>query len=216
MTSDDWRLEIVFRSDGFADALRDHLDAGELEHELSSAFHDRVIVSREGATVFLYAGDREQAEKARALVEAYAEREKEELKVEFTHWHPVALEWRPADESLPADAAAEAAEHHARVAAERKESEEQGYPEWEVRADLPSCREAERLAERLRGEEVPTVHRAKYLLMGANDRDVAEVLAQRVREVAPADTKVAVEGNLREIEAERPPSPFAFLGGLGN
>ena len=68
--NDDWRVQVDFRAEGLADALHDHLDAAELEHDLSNAFHDRVIVSRSGTTIFLYAGDREQAEKARAVVEA--------------------------------------------------------------------------------------------------------------------------------------------------
>jgi hypothetical protein len=55
--NDDWRLQIDFVDEGLADHLHDRLDAQELEHDLSSAFHDRVIVSRNGTTIFLYAGD---------------------------------------------------------------------------------------------------------------------------------------------------------------
>lgn len=214
--NDDWRLQIEFRDEGVADALHDHLDAEELQHELSTAFHDRVVVSREGTTVFLYAGDREQAEKARGLVQTYAEREGEALDVDFSRWHPLALEWRPADEPLPAGAAAEAAEHQARVAQERKEVKKQGYPEYEVRVSLPSYGEAGDLAERLRDEGLPTVHRWRHLLIGANDEDQAEALAERIRGEAPAGSKVVVEGDLRDIEHSMPPSPFWFLGGLGN
>lgn len=61
--NDDWRVQVDFRADGPLDALLDRLDAQELEHDLSRAFHDRVIVSRNGTTIFLYAGDREQAER---------------------------------------------------------------------------------------------------------------------------------------------------------
>src|SRR4029077_2812049 len=108
--NDDWRLQIDFVDEGLADHLHDRLDAAELEHDLSRAFHDRVIVSRNGTTVFLYAGDREQAEKARDLVERLMRDEKEEVEVSFMRWHPEAEEWRPADEPLPDDAEAKAAE----------------------------------------------------------------------------------------------------------
>jgi hypothetical protein len=216
MTSDDWRLEIVFRDDGIADALKDELDSNGLRHELSTAFHDRVIVSHEGSTIFLYAGDREQAEKARTLVESYAEHEKEELSVEFTRWHPLALEWRPADEPLPDDVEAEAAEHQARIAAERKECEEQGYPDWEIRVSLPAFHEASEWAARFRAEGLPTVHRWRHLLIGAADEDQAKEIAKRLKSELPAGNDVAVEGDLREIEHSMPPSPFWFLGGLGN
>jgi hypothetical protein len=212
--NDDWRLQIDFVEENFADALHDRLDAEELEHDLSRAFADRVIVSRNGTTVFLYAGDREQAEKAQALVEELAQRDKEEVEVIFTRWHTDAEEWRPADEPLPKDGEAQAAEHAARVARERQESAESGYPEYEVRIDLPSHRQALELVERLRGEGLPTVHRWKYVLLGVADEDSANELAERIRAEVPPGSTVAVEGTWREAYAERPHSPFSFLGGL--
>jgi hypothetical protein len=212
--NDDWRLQIDFVEQNFADALHDRLDAEELEHDLSSAFHDRVIVSINGTTVFLYAGDREQAEKARALIERLTEEDGEDVNISFTRWHPEAEEWRPAGEPLPDDAASRAAEHAARVARERQESEENGSPEYEVRIDLPSHKQAEEFAERLQGEGLPTVHRWKYVLVGAADEDSANQLAERIRGEAPAGSSVAVEGTWREAYAERARSPFWFLGGL--
>ena len=211
--NDDWRLQIDFVEENFADALHDRLDAEELEHDLSRAFHDRVIVSNDETTVFLYAGDREQAEKAQKLVERLTAEEGEEVKLSFTRWHPEAEEWRPVDEPLPQDAEDRAAEHAGRVARERQESEANG-PEYEVRIDLPSHKEAEEFAERLQGEGLPTVHRWKYVLVGAADEDSANALAERLRGEAPAGSSVAVEGTWSEAYAERPHSPFWFLGGL--
>ncbi|MGN6255821.1 MAG: hypothetical protein ACTHO8_12705 [Solirubrobacterales bacterium] len=212
--NDDWRLQIDFRDEGVADAFQDHLDARELEHDLSSAFHDRVIVSRNGATIFLYAGDREQAERAKELVERWAVDGNEELDVDFKHWHPLAEEWEPPDKPLPEDDAAKAAEHRALIARERRETEERGRPEIEVRADLPTRHEAVELAERLRGEGFPVVHRWKFLLVGATDEDSAQALADRIRSEALPNSRVVVEGTWQQAYAERPPSPFAFLGGL--
>jgi len=211
--NDDWRLQIDFVEENFADALHDRLDAEELEHDLSRAFQDRVIVSNDGTTVFLYAGDREQAEKAQRLVERVTSEEGEEVKLSFTRWHPEAEEWRPADEPLPQDAEDRAPEHAARVARERQESEANG-PEYEVRIDLPSHKEASEFAERLQAEGLPTVHRWKYVLVGATDEDSANALAERIRGEAPAGSSVAVEGTWSEAYAERSRSPFWFLGGL--
>jgi hypothetical protein len=213
--NDDWRVQVDFVEEGPADALSDRLEARELEHDLSRAFHDRVIVSRNGTTIFLYAGDKEQAEKARDLVERLTKEDGEEVEMSFTRWHPEAEEWRPADEPLPADATARAAEHAARTDHERRESEASGHPEYEVRADLTSHREAERFAEQLRSEGLPTVHRWKYLIVGAADEDSANQLAERIRSEAPPGTKVAAEGTWREAYAEWP-HPFAFLGGIAN
>jgi hypothetical protein len=212
--NDDWRVQVDFVEEGFADSLHDQLDAEELEHDLSREFQDRVIVSRNGTTVFLYAGERGQAEKAQALVEELTRKEGEEVEVAFTRWHPEAEEWRPADEPLPRDGEARADEHVARVAHERQESEETGYPEYEVRVDLPSHGEAKELVERLEAEGLRSVHRWKYVLLGAADEDSANELAERVRAEVPPGSTVTVEGTWREAYAERPHSPFSFLGGL--
>lgn len=212
--NDDWRLQIDFVEEGPLDALHDRCDAEELEHDLSDAFHDRVVVSNNGTTIFLYAGDREQAEKAQKLVERLSAEDEEEVTISFTRWHPEAEEWQAADEPLPQDAQGQEAEHAARVARERKESEANGYPEYEVRVDLPSRGEAKELAERLGAEGLPAVHRWKYVLLGATDEDTANQLAERVRGEAPPGSTVAVEGTWREAYAERSRSPFSFLGGL--
>jgi hypothetical protein len=212
--NDDWRVEVDFVEEGFADALHDRLDAAELEHDLSRAFEDRVIVSRNGTTVFLYAGDREQAEKAQALVAKLAQEEQEDIKISLMRWHHEAEEWRPADELLPDGAAAQATEHAERVAKERQETEESGSPEYEVRIDLPSHAEAKDLVERLSAEGLRSVHRWKYVLLGAADEDSANELADRVRGEVLAGSTVTVEGTWREAYGERPHSPFWFLGGL--
>jgi hypothetical protein len=212
--NDDWRVQVDFVAESTADALHDRLQARELEHDLSVAFHDRVIVSRNGTTIFLYAGDREQAERAQALVEGLMAEHDEEGTIDLSHWHPLAQEWRPPDEPLPDDAEAEVAEHAVRIARERKETEETGEAEYEVRIDLPSRHEAEQFAEQLRDEGLPTVHRWKYVLIGTADEDFADELADRIRAEAPPGSSVAVEGTWREAYAERPHSPFTFLGGL--
>ncbi len=211
--NDDWRLQIDFRDDGVADALQDRLDVRELEHDLSQAFHDRVIVSRNGTTIFLYAGDEQQAEKARDLVVRLTEEDGEEVSIDFRRWHPLSLEWEPADEPLPEDAAARAAEHQVRIAKERQETEEQGYPRCEVQIELPSREQADAFADRLRAEGLPTARRWRVVLVGTTDEDAAKALSERIRGEVPAGTKVAVAGTLYEAEDDVP-RPFAFLGGL--
>ena len=83
-----------------------------------------------------------------------------------------------------------------------------------MRIDLPSRHEAEQFADRLRAEGLPTVHRWKFVLVGAADEDSANQMAERIREEVPAGATVAVEGTWRDAYAERPHSPFSFLGGL--
>jgi hypothetical protein len=80
----------------------------------------------------------------------------------------------------------------------------------------PSRDHAQRFAERLREEGLPTVHRWKYLLIGATDEDHAKALAERIRSEASAGSRVAVEGTWRAVLNEQPPNPFSIFGGLGS
>jgi hypothetical protein len=213
--NDDWRLQVDLRENGHARALTERLDAARLEHDLSDAFHDRVIVSRDDARVFLYAGTREQAERGREAVEAEARQQGWAVDVDLRHWHPSAEEWEDPDKPLPEDDAARLAEHEALIVREREQTARTGYPEFEVRVDLPSRHEAVRFSERLREEGLPAVRRWKFLLVGATDEDNAKALAARIEAEAPAGSRVAVEGTWAKAFAERPISPFAVLGGLG-
>jgi hypothetical protein len=213
--NDDWRLQIDVHEEGHAEALTERLDAARLQHDLSDAFHDRVIVSRDGARVFLYAGTRDQAERGREAVEAETRQQGWAVDVDLRHWHPSAEEWEDPDEPLPDGDVARLAEHEALMAREREETARTGRPEFEVRVDLPSRHDAVRFSERLREEGLPAVHRWRFLLVGATDEDNAKALAERIREEAPSGSRVAVEGTWAKAYAERPPSPFAVLGGLG-
>jgi hypothetical protein len=213
--NDDWRLQVDFHEEEHVRSLLERLGARELEHDLSDAFHDRVIVSRDGNRVFLYAGTREQAEAARKLIDELAAKHGWSVDAELKHWHPTAEEWEDPDLPLPDDDAARAAEHAALIAAERRETEERGYPEFEVRIDLPSHHDAVRFEEQLRSEGLPAVRRGKYLLVGATDEDQAKTLAERIEAEAPAESDVKAEGTWQAAYAERPPNPFAIFGGLG-
>jgi hypothetical protein len=213
--NDEWRLQIDVEDEGNAGSLTDRLDAADLEHELSEAFHDKLIVSGDGARVFVYAGTRAQAEQARDLIAKLAETNGWNVEAELTHWHPEAEEWEDPDLPLPAGDAAKVAEHEERIAAERTEFAASGEPEFEVRVDLPSHREAVRFAELLRDEGLPAVRRWKYLVVGATDEDSAKALATRLEAEAPSGSKVTVEGSGQVAYAERPANPFAVFGGLG-
>src|SRR5207302_1176245 len=126
--------------------------ASELEHDLHSAFHDRVIVSVDGPEVFCYAGTREQAQRAERLVRSLAEQHGWKLATELTHWHPSAEEWEDPDKPLPASDAERAAERAELMEQERTESATRGYPQFEVRVRCRSHRDTLALAEQLRSE----------------------------------------------------------------
>jgi hypothetical protein len=211
--NDDWRLHIDLHDEGFAHRLGETLQAEELEHDLERSFHDKVVVSVDGGDVFCYAGSRAQAEAVQRLIDKLIAEHSWQADVELTHWHPRAERWEPADEPGPVDPAHAATEHAERIADERAASAEQGYPEYEVRVQTRSRHDARQLVEQLEHEQIPAIHRWSVVLIGANDSDAAQALADRVRNEHPG-LEVAVELNGREVWKDMPGNPFAVLGGL--
>jgi hypothetical protein len=212
--NDDWRLRFDLREDGFAHRLLDEIEAFEIDRDLEHSFEDRVIVSRDGSEVYCYAGSREQAEAARQEVESLAARHGWELETELKHWHPTEERWEDADLPLPPDDAGREAERERLIEQEQAEARERGYPEFEVRIDCPSHRDAVQFAEQLRAEGLSSVHRFKYVLVGALDEDSAKALAERLRAEAPAGSEVRAEGTWQVMYAETPRNRYAvMLGG---
>jgi hypothetical protein len=213
--SDEWRLRIRLHEDGHAHKLTERLEASELEHDLETTFHDRLVVSRDGQELFCYAGSREQLEGVEQVVRSLATEHGWQPEFAVWRWHESAEQWEDPDVPLPHSDAERAAEHAALIQSEREELETRGYPEFEVRVEFGSHREAVAFAEKLREEGLPNVRRWKYLVIGAPDEDSANALAARIgRESGPKRTVVA-EGSGRAAYDERPPNPFWFLGGLG-
>jgi hypothetical protein len=209
--SDDWRVRIDLHDAGAASKLTELLEKSE--HDLEADFDDRVAVSRDGGEVFCYTGTRALAERVEALVRSLATENGWEIETDLKRWHPVAEEWEDANEPLPTGPA-EAAEHAELIEREREEVAERGYPEFEVRVELPSHRDAVEFVEKLRQEGLPYVQRWKYVLIGATDEDTAAALAQRLRVEAPPGSKVQVEGTWRAVQAESPFNRFAVFGGM--
>jgi hypothetical protein len=212
---DDWRLRITLTDSGDAGDLTEELRAHTLQADLRRTMHDRVIVSRDESQVFCYAGSREQAEATAQTIARLADERGWNPEIELRHWHPTAEQWEEADLPLPEDDAARAAERAERIAQERAESAQQGYPEFEVRVQCGSRGEAGELAGRLRDEGIPVVQRFSAVLVGATDEDSAEQLAERLRGEGPSGATVTVEGNLRAIYEDGPWRPFSILGGMG-
>jgi hypothetical protein len=212
--NDDWRLRIDLHEHAFAHQLSEMLGAVEIEHELERSFRDRVVVSVDGSEVFCYAGTRAQAEAAGQLIRQLIAQHEWDADIELAHWHPVAEQWEPPDEPEPDSEAAAGRERAERIATERAESAEQGYPEFEVRIQCGSRAQAGELSDRLEQEGIPNVHRWSYVLIGATDEESAQRLADRLRNEVPAGTQIIVELNLRTVWEERPGNPFAVLGGL--
>ena len=213
---EDWRLEVGVFGDGAAHALTERLDAGKLGDDLEEEFGKRLVVSADPPNVFVYAGEREQAEAAETKIRELAAEHDWDIEIELRHWHPTAEDWEDPDKPLPATDAERLAEHQALLAQEREDSDTRGYPEYEVRIECPSQHDTVKLDKRLHDEGFPTVRRWKYLLVGAADEDSANALAERLRGEAPPGSTVTAEASLRQTYDDEPTrGSFAIFGGLG-
>lgn len=213
--NDDWRVQVTCPTTGAAADLNELLRAGDFQHELQGAAGERVIVSLDGQELFLYAGERAQAERAADAVKSLVASSGVSVRTELRRWHPVSEEWVDADLPMPASENAVATEHSEMIAQERTEQAHLKYAEWEVRIGASSHREAIELSDRLRQQGIANMRRWRYLLVGAGDEDAANALAERVREIAGSTAKVAVEASSAAVEAEMPGNPFSVFGGLG-
>ena len=211
--SDDWRLRIDLDDAGASFKLTELLEKSE--HDLEGAFDDRVAVSRDDTEVFAYTGTRALAERVEALIRSLAEENGWKIETELKRWHPAAEEWEDPEKPLPAGPD-QAREHAELIEREREEVAERGYPEWEVRVETPSRRDAAAFVEKLLEQGLPYVHRWKYVLIGATDEDSAAALAQRLRVEAPPGSTVTVEGTWKAVHDETPfKTRYAVFGGMG-
>jgi hypothetical protein len=190
--ADDWRVTVDLE-DGSGEGLGARLSEHDLEDEARNRLGDAVAVSTDGPRAFLYADTREAAESARDVVASLVEREGLKATFSLDRWHPLAEEWKPADEAMPGTAEERDAELEELEAREEEETREAGFAEWEVRLDLGSHGDAVALAERLEAEGIPVTRRWTYLIVGAASREDAGELAERLTAEGPAGTTVHVQ-----------------------
>ncbi len=195
MARDDWRLRVELEEERHASDFlaRLGLDLGSEARELAKELEARrLVASNEGNFVFVYTPTREEARRARAIVEAELKElglSVQEMRIE--HWLHDEDRWD--DEAPGPDTEEELLEH--------------GYAPWEVRVACDSLEAAHELAEQLEQEGYGVVRRFHYVIGGTSSEEEAKALAARVHgEVEPG-------GEL--VYEVAPQNPFAIFGGLG-
>jgi len=195
MAQDDYRIKIAI-DDEHAGGLLERLglelsdEAAELARELEQR---RLVVSRDGDELFVYAASPVEAESARSVIQALlGDLDVSAVTGPVEHWLEDEERWddEPPDETWEEDEL------------------ERGYAPWEVRVETKSVAEAHDLAEQLRSEGFDVSRTFTYLIVGTASKEDAEALAKRVHgEVEPGGELVweTVPGN-----------PFAVFGGLGS
>jgi hypothetical protein len=193
--NDDWRIRIDLEEE-HAESLLERLglDLGSEARELAKELEGRrLAVSRDDDTLFVYAGSRAEAERAREIIEAELREAGLEGRVgTIEHWLADEDRW---DDEPPE-----------RFEAER-EVLEHGLAPWEVRIETPSPEEAERLAKQLQDEGLGVLRRHRYVIVGATSEEEAQELAKRLHGVPEASGQLVYEA--------LPQNPFAIFGGLG-
>jgi hypothetical protein len=193
--SDDWRIRIQLLESEQAETLlgRLGLDLGSEEaRRLASELEGhRLVVSRDGETIFVYAESQTEAEQARAIVQAELADEGLAGAIDVERWLADEERWsgEPPHETW------------------EQEELQRGYAPWEVRVELPSHGEADRLADELAAEGYDIVRRWRYLIVGAASEEDARQLAGRLHGRAEPGGELVWE--------VAPQNPFALFGGLG-
>jgi hypothetical protein len=191
--SEDWRLRIELGSEG-AHGLLGLLGLVDTDaDELAQGLRDqRLVVTRDEETVFIYAASQAQLQQALPAIEAkLAELDLQPELVRREHWLEAEDRW---DDEPPTQSVEE-------------ETAAQGFAPWEVRIPCRSHGEAKELALRLEADGYGVVRRWSYVIAGTSSREEADKLARALHgEVEPG-------GEL--VWETTPGNPFAILGGLG-
>ncbi len=192
MAHDDWRLRIEL-GEGDTGGLLGSLGVLSLEaRELVAHFtSERLAVTRDGNTIFVYAGSADELDSAEKAIGV-------ELgalavaPVEIVREHWLAAEERWDDEPHEPSVESETLSH--------------GFAPWEVRIPCESHSEAHALADQLERAGYGVVRRWRYVIAGVASRDEAEAVAARFH---------GTPGPGGELVWETTPgNPFALFGGL--
>ena len=193
--NDDWRIRIELEEE-HAEGLLDRLglDLGsEARHLADELQGRRLVVSRDGETLFVYAGSRTEAERAHDVIEAQLREDGAEARVgRIEHWLADEDRW---DDEPPQEFEAE------------QEVRDEGLSPWEVRVEASSPQEAQALGDKLEAQGHGVVRRHTYVLVGAATEEEARELAKQLHGQAEASGELVYE--------TLPQNPFVIFGGLG-
>jgi hypothetical protein len=197
--NDEFRVEVELDDDEHGYSFGERLRALDLDDEARERLGGRVLVTRDGSRLFLYAANEAQAREAAEIVRSLVNADELTAEIRVTRWHPVEEAWKDASIPLPRTPAEEEAEYAAREAAEGDEAEIEGEYDWHVVVHLPGRDEAVEVARRLEAEGEPVARRWRYVVVGVLTEERAEELAESLRAELPNDAEVSVEANLSDL-----------------
>ena len=194
MAQDDWRIRIELPDEEGAHGVleRLHLARGDAEMLAAELREQRLAVSRDENTIFVYAASSMQAEQASRVIERDlqdANLTADRLVTE--HWLAAEERWDDDPQQPPTE----------------EDLVRRGYAPWEVRVECETLGEARELEEELEREGYGVSRTFTYVIAGTETREQAVELARRIHgDVEPG-------GEL--VYEVQPSNPFAVFGGLG-
>jgi hypothetical protein len=191
--SNDWRVTISLAGEEHAERARRAVSEREVEEDVHRRLGRNIAVGAGEEEIFLYAGTEVAAREAERVAREVLAQDGIEAEFALHRWHPVEEEWESPDVALPRTEAEREAEHQRLDDAETAESLATGTAQWQARAELPSHRDAVALASKLQSEGHPVVRRWRFLVVGANNEDDAQELAEHIRQEAPPGATVTAE-----------------------
>jgi hypothetical protein len=209
--AEDWRVTTVIASEEQVGDVLAALQERDVQLELRDELGGRIAVSRDGPSVFIYADTRSAADAATRVLRDVLDEVGTTAEPHLTRWHPIEERWEEPSVPLPETEDERRAERDRVDADDDAISLATGVAQWEVRIELASHADAERLADELEGNGRSVVRRAGFLIVGANDRDDAEVLADELK----SRGRVHVDPSSGAAWQLMPRNPFAVFGGLG-
>ena len=198
-------MEIDLDDEAHGFGIGERLRARSLDDEARDRLGRRVVVTRDGPRMFLYAGSEAEAREAEAVARRLVAEDDLTADIAVTRWHPVEEAWKDASIPLPRGEGEEQVELERKEEAEWQEAEEEGSFDWVVKVALPSRAEAGELAERLEGESYTVHRRWRYVIVEVVTEERANELADRLRNEL-AEAEVSVDANPDDI-----PSPVFVL-----
>lgn len=210
MDGDEWRVEVELDDEPDGMSLGERIRSLDLDDEVRERLTGRVIVTRDGPHVYLYADTEAGARAAERVVRDLLEEHRLTGTVSVTRWHGVEEAWEDASVPLPQTEAEIEAERRRLEEAEEREAAVEGEYDWRVRAALPHRHDAVELARRLAAEGLDVHRRWRWLTVGAPTEERGEEIAAWIRERSP-DAQVWVEVNPDDL----PRTPFDFIPPLG-
>ena len=101
VSQEEFRVEVELDDDEHHLTLNERLRAVDLDDEARERLGSRVIVTRDGSHLFLYAQSQESCEEAERVVRELIAEDELTASVRSTRWHPVEEDWKDISEPLP-------------------------------------------------------------------------------------------------------------------